>query len=191
MTARSLLPGVARVVVGSTNPVKIAAVHAVFNRCSAVVTVYGVAVVSGVPDQPWGDDQTRAGAAARAHAALATDPSADMGAGLEGGVVRDADGAIRTCAWAAIVDRDGLVSTGGSLAMPLPPAVAALLEQGVELGHAMDQVARTTGTKHGGGAVGLLTAGLISRQGAYEPLVTYALARWLGRSLWELDSSGG
>jgi non-canonical (house-cleaning) NTP pyrophosphatase len=53
----------------------------------------------------------------------------------------------------------------------------------------MDQLARTTGTKHGSGAVGLLTAGLIDRQGAYEPLVTYALSRWLGRALWEADSA--
>jgi inosine/xanthosine triphosphatase len=63
--------------------------------------------------------------------------------------------------------------------------VVALLEQGVELGHAMDQVAMTIGTKHGLGAVGLLTGGLITRQAAYEPLVTYALARWLGRTLWD------
>jgi inosine/xanthosine triphosphatase len=60
-----------------------------------------------------------------------------------------------------------------------------LLERGVELGLAMDEVARTTGTKHGRGAVGLLTAGLIDRQAAYEVLVTYALSRWLGAALWE------
>jgi non-canonical (house-cleaning) NTP pyrophosphatase len=35
------------------------------------------------------------------------------------------------------------------------------------------------GTKHGRGAVGILTAGLIDRQGAYEPMVAYALAPWL------------
>ena len=145
-------------------------------------------MVSGVPDQPWGDLDTRAGAIARARAALATDPAADLGVGLEGGVVREADGSVRSCAWAAIVDRLGEVSAGGSLAMPLPPAVVALLEAGVELGHAMDQVARTSGTKHGAGAVGLLMAGLIDRQGAYEHLVTYALSRWLGAALWEAES---
>lgn len=180
-----LLPDVHRVVVGSTNPVKIDAVRAVLARCTRDLMVCGVAVPSGVPDQPWGDVQTRSGAIARARAALRADSAADLGVGLEGGVVRDEDGAVRTCAWAAVVDRDGALSTGGSLAMLLPPAVVALLEKGVELGHAMDQVAQTTGTKHGGGAVGLLTGGLISRQAAYEPLVTYALARWLGRALWD------
>ncbi len=189
MTGSPLLPDVHRVMVGSTNPVKIAAVRAVLGRCVSDLVVDGVAVPSGVPDQPWGDGETRAGAIARARAALAADPAADLGVGLEGGVVREPDGSVRTCAWAAIVDRAGEVSTGGSLAMPLPPGVVTLLDSGVELGHAMDQVARTTGTKHGRGAVGLLTGGLISRQAAYEPLVTYALARWLGRELWDTGPS--
>ena len=168
---------------------KVDAVRAVLERCCASVTVYGLAVPSGVPDQPWGDHETRVGAIARARAALAADSAADLGVGLEGGVVRsDADGSVSSCAWAAIVDREGIVSVGGSLAMPLPPAVIALLDAGVELGHAMDQVARTTNVKQGRGAVGVLTGGLITRQQAYEPLVTYALSRWIGRALWEADS---
>jgi non-canonical (house-cleaning) NTP pyrophosphatase len=43
----------------------------------------------------------------------------------------------------------------------------------------MDALANVVGTKHGRGAVGILTAGLIDRQGAYEPMVAYALAPWL------------
>jgi inosine/xanthosine triphosphatase len=179
------LSEIRRVIVGSENPVKLAAVRAVVARCSPEAVIVGVAAASGVPDQPWGDAETRAGAAERARRALASDRHADLGVGIEGGVVREPDGGVMSCAWAAIVDRGGVVSVGGSLAMPLPPAVVALLDAGVELGHAMDQVAGTTGTKHGGGAVGLLTAGLISRQDAYEHLVTYALSRWLGRALWE------
>jgi inosine/xanthosine triphosphatase len=187
----TLLPGTTRVVVGSTNPVKVAAVQAVFARCAPGTLAIGMEVASGVPDQPWGDDETRAGALQRALAAIGADPQAQFGVGLEGGVVREASGQVRSCAWAVIVDRAGVVSTGGSLAVPLPPAVAALLDAGMELGPAMDRVARTTGTKHGRGAVGLLTAGLIDRQAAYEPLVTYALSRWLGRELWEQGDRSG
>lgn len=190
MTTSNLLLGVQRVVVGSTNPVKVAAVEAVLARCGDGIVVVGVAVRSGVPDQPWGDAETRAGAETRARAALAADPGAQLGVGVEGGVVRETDGSVRTCAWAAVVDRRGTSCLGGSLAMALPPAVVALLEAGVELGHAMDVVASTVNTKHGAGAVGLLTSGLISRQGAYEPLVTYALSRWIGRALWDADSAG-
>ena len=91
-------------------------------------------------------------------------------------MVEEVDGALRTCAWAAVAAPDGGVHVGGSLAMPLPAAVAARLRAGEELGHAMDALLRTTGTKHAGGAVGVLTAGLVDRQRAYEVILTYALA---------------
>jgi inosine/xanthosine triphosphatase len=188
MTRPALLPGIGTIAVGSLNPVKLAAVTAVVERCADGIQVMGLAVESGVPDQPWGDAETQAGALTRARGALAVCPDADLGIGIEGGVVRETDGTVRTCAWAAVVDRAGVISTGGSLAMPLPPAVVALLEAGVELGHAMDTVAGTTNVKQGRGAVGILTGGLLTRQAAYEPLVTYALARWIGCALWESDS---
>jgi non-canonical (house-cleaning) NTP pyrophosphatase len=68
--------------------------------------------------------------------------------------------------------------------MPLPPDVARLVREGVELGHAMDRVCDASGTKHGAGAVGILTAGLVDRQQAYEVLVAYALAPVLSAPLW-------
>jgi inosine/xanthosine triphosphatase len=171
------------VVVGSTNPVKVAAVRAVILRVAPLAQVTGVAVSSGVPDQPMGDDETQRGARTRAQAALAASEAA-LALGVEGGVVPLPDGRLRTCAWAVAVDRAGREGVGGSLAMPLPAAVAVRVCAGEELGVAMDVVARTSGTKVGRGAVGLLTAGLLDRQGAYEPLVTYALAPWLAPALY-------
>jgi inosine/xanthosine triphosphatase len=176
------------VVVGSTNPVKIAAVNAVVQRVWPNCAVRGVAAESGVPAQPHGDAETQRGALARARAALDAFPDADLGVGLEGGVVVEADGRMRTCAWAAVVDRRGVDGIGGSLAVPLPHTVAERIRAGEELGHAMDAVAQSIGTKFGRGAVGILTAGLIDRQRAYEPLVTYALAPWLAVSYF--DDSG-
>lgn len=166
-----------RVVVGSTNPVKLAAVRAVLARAGSSAAVESVGVASGVRDQPFGDAETIRGATQRARAALAA-TGAHLGVGLEGGVVDD-DGRMMTCAWAVVVGRDGRVGVGGSLAMPLPDRVAALVRAGVELGHAMDQVSGGRDTKHGAGAVGILTAGLVDRQRAYEALVTYALAPFL------------
>lgn len=173
-----------RVAVGSVNPVKVAAVAAVLARCAPDARVDGIAVASGVPDQPWGDAETRRGAEARARAALAA-ADAELAIGLEGGVVRDDDGTVRSCAWAVAVGRDGRIGTGGSLAMPLPPAVVARLEAGEELGPAMDALVGTTGTKHGVGAVGHLTAGLVDRRTAYEVLVAYALVPWLGARFYD------
>ena len=182
MPAIALPLPVARVAVGSRNPVKIAAVRAVLARIAPDAVVDGIAVASSVPDQPWGDEETIRGARTRATAALQAH-DADLAIGLEGGVVQRGD-EVWSCAWAVAVDRAGRAGTGGSLAMPLPPRVAALLRDGMELGHAMDALTGAENTKHREGAVGVLTAGLIDRQGAYEVLVTYALAPWLAAEYW-------
>lgn len=176
------LGAVRRVAVGSANPVKVAAARAVLGRVAPDAEVVGVSVPSGVAEQPWGDDETIRGARARAEGARAA-LDADLGVGFEGGVM-DAPGGLRSCAWAAVVDRAGHAGTGGSLALPLPPSVAALVRGGVELGVAMDRVAGATGTKHGLGAVGILTRGLIDRQRAYEVILTYALAPLLAPEYW-------
>jgi inosine/xanthosine triphosphatase len=178
------LPRLRRVTVGTTNPVKIAAVRAILARVAPSALVSGLAVPSGVPDQPWGDDETIAGARNRARAVLA-ETDAELAIGLEGGVVAQPDGQVRTCAWAVACTRDGREGIGGSLVMPLPASVAERLRRGEELGHAMDAEARVQGTKHGLGAVGILTAGLFDRQQAYEPLVAYALAPWLAASFYD------
>lgn len=185
--SQSSLPWVRSVVVGSTNPAKIAAVRAVIARVAPDATVHAASVASGVPDQPWGDAETRRGAAERARRALEQDvfPDADLGVGIEGGVVLEEDGRLRTCAWAVARTRDGRQGTGGSLSMELPEEVAMLVKQGSELGHAMDIVSKRSHTKHGAGAVGILTAGLIDRQRAYEPLITYALSPFLANAYYE------
>ncbi len=151
-----------RIVVGSSNPVKLAAVRAVLTRVAelssgATYDIHALEVDSGVPAQPIGDEETQRGARNRACAALqATD--AELAVGLEGGVIALGEGRMRTCAWAVVVDRAGREGMGGSLSMPLPRAVAERIDAGEELGYAMDAVAQAVGTKHGRGAVGILTA---------------------------------
>lgn len=174
-------------VVGSTNPVKIGAVRALLERVARGAEVTGVSVPSGVPDQPRGDDETIAGAMARARRARET-MDADLGVGIEGGIVEQADGSMRTCAWAAVVARDGRSGVGGSLAMPLPDVVARGVRDGLELGHAMDRLVGQHDTKRGLGAVGILTDGLVDRQRAYEVLVAYALAPLLTPAHWQSRS---
>ncbi|MBW7932827.1 MAG: inosine/xanthosine triphosphatase [Gemmatimonadaceae bacterium] len=186
------LSNIHRVAVGSTNPVKLAATRAVFQRLEPHTHVDGIAVASGVPDQPIGDEQTITGATNRARAARVT-LDADLGVGIEGGVVETPHG-MRTCAWAVVVTRDGAVHIGGSLSMPLPDAVAALIRRGVELGHAIDQLHGTSNIKHGAGAVGILTEGLVNRMEAYETILAYALAPVLGPTLYTdgtKEGSGG
>ena len=184
-----LLADVRLVAVGSKNPVKIGAARAVLARVAPAARVEGVSVSSTVRAQPWGDDETIRGASSRAAAArLAL--GADLGIGLEGGVVEEEDG-LRTCAWAVVVGPGNQEGRGGSLAMPLPPVVAELVRGGLELGDAMDRVAGTRNVKQAQGAVGLLTMGLIDRQRAYEALIVYALAPFLVPEYWERQGAPG
>ncbi len=176
------------IAVGSKNPVKIGAVRAVLGPLAPAAVITGIDVASTVADQPFGDEETIRGARARAAAArLAL--GADFGVGIEGGVVEESDGTMRTCAWAAIVAADGRSSVGGSLAMPLPQTVAEMIRAGTELGHAMDALVGGHDTKRGAGAVGILTAGLVDRQRAYEVLVTYAAAPFLTPDLFGRKSN--
>jgi inosine/xanthosine triphosphatase len=176
------LQSVRLVAVGSGNPVKIAAVRAVIAPLAPVATIEGVPVASSVRDQPFGDEETIHGARTRAAAARAA-LDADLGVGIEGGCVETLEG-MRTCAWAVIVDRAGKSATGGSLAMPLPRRVARMIRDGHELGHAMDALVAGHNTKQAAGAAGILTAGLVDRQRAYEIIVTYALAPFITPDYW-------
>jgi inosine/xanthosine triphosphatase len=178
------LGSIRSIAVGSTNPVKIRAARAVLGALAPAATIDGIAVPSTVSDQPFGDDETIRGALARASAARDL-LGAELGVGIEGGVVEQSDGSMRTCAWAVIVDAAGRTGVGGSLAIPLPNRVAEMIREGMELGHAMDRVVGEHDTKRGKGAVGILTGGLVDRQRAYEVLVTYAAAPFLTPELFE------
>ena len=77
-----------KVIVASKNPVKIGAASEAFSAVfpGASIDVSGIAVDSGVGDQPDSDAETREGARARALRARDAAPDADFWVGLEGGV---------------------------------------------------------------------------------------------------------
>ena len=168
------MDSIKRIGVGSTNPMKIAAVRTVVTRAFPAAEVIGLSVDSGVSEQPWGDEEARLGARNRARAVLAAAGS-DLGVGLEGGVLETELG-LMTCAWCIIVDREGQIGVGGGVHMRLPPSVAGVLRTGGELGPAMDQLTGQHNTKQAQGAVGILTGGLSDRRSAYGQLVAMALA---------------
>jgi inosine/xanthosine triphosphatase len=160
------------IAVGSTNPIKRAAAEKVLFPIFRGARFINVAVTSGVPDQPMSDDETRHGAYNRAQAALA---DADMGIGLEGGIL-ETDMGMFTCAWCVIIHQDGTTGIGGGSHLQLPDPVAQAVRAGTELGTAMDELTGLTNVKHHAGAIGILTDGLLSRQDAYEVTVRLAAA---------------
>jgi inosine/xanthosine triphosphatase len=169
------------ITVGSTNPVKLGAVTAIVRQVWPDAEVATAAVPSGVPDQPWGDEEIRRGAYNRARAALET-KSADLGIGLEGGLVETAWG-VATLGWvvAYAPDRVGLGVAGGVL---LPTSVVDLIRGGLELGAAMDRLTGVADIKRGPGAIGVLTAGLSDRTSGYAAAVACALSPFLTPHLY-------
>lgn len=165
------------IAVGSTNPVKLAAVtHAVVRVWPGAV-IESVVAESGVRAQPLSDDEAITGATNRAQRAQQAS-NADLGIGLEGSVAESAYGMFVT-GWAAVVDRAGTLGIGGSGRFLLPTPIADGLRNGGELGTLMDQLVRQENTKQRQGAVGILTSGLITRTEALETAVIFALTRFL------------
>jgi len=166
------------IAVGSTNPIKIAAVKAATVLCWPEATYFSAESSSGVSEQPWGDMETRRGAVNRARDALRDAREATLGVGLEGGLSESEFG-VMACAWCAVVDRTGRIGIGGSVNFLLPEVVARRVREGWELGPAMDALSGIPDSKKKMGAVGILTNGLLDRQAAYEHIVKLALAPFL------------
>ncbi|MCA9152848.1 MAG: DUF84 family protein, partial [Planctomycetales bacterium] len=95
-------------------------------------------------------------------------------AAIEGGV-EEAESGMVALAW--IVIRIG-AATGQarSATFPIPAELAQLVRAGIELGYACDQLFGQTNTKQRGGAIGLLTRGLVSRHALYEHAAIMAIS---------------
>ena len=163
--------------VGSTNPAKVAAVREALAKLAPGCAVVPLDVPSGAGSQPFGDGATRAGALERARNAL-TRSSADIAFGLEGGVELDGE-RVWLLSWVAAIDRSGREGYASGLRMLLPPSLAQGLRAGTELGTLVDALFGVTDSKTASGAIGLLTAGAVSRTDAFADLVAMSLAPWI------------
>lgn len=177
-----------RIVISSSNPVKIAASKAAFEAIfpEADMDFACINVASGVSEQPVSDAETRLGATNRMNNARLAQPEADYWVGLEGGL-EWIDHEPFASAWMVVGDISGRQGQARTLTLPLPPAVKQLLLQGLELGDANDRIFATQHSKQAGGAFGLLTGGLMTRQSVYTEALILALLP-LSHPLWESDS---
>ena len=173
-----------KVVVASKNPVKINCTSQAFSKAfpNTILDVQGVSVPSNVSDQPMTDAETLEGAKNRAKNARSAQPDADYWVGIEGGIDQES-GTMEAFAWISIIGKtkEGKARTAS---FDLPEKIRALVNQGVELGHADDMVFERTNSKQGNGAVGILTNGLIDRAAYYEPAVVLSLIPFLNQELY-------
>jgi inosine/xanthosine triphosphatase len=164
------------VVIASRNPVKVGASRDAFKTLfpGDTIEMSSVSVESGVSDQPMSDEETRRGARNRTAYASTAMPDADYWVGMEGGI-EVIDDQLMAFAWMAVKGASGEISEARSVTLPLPPAVRELVESGLELGDANDRVFATVNSKQGGGAYGLLTGGLYTRESVYRQTLIIAL----------------
>jgi len=164
------------VVIASHNPAKIRAVKDAFalQFPGEKIDFLPVSVESGVSDQPLSDQETRFGARNRARYARKQQPGANYWVGLEGGI-ETIDEQLMAFAWMAVMGPAQRIGEARTVTLPLPPAVKALVDQGMELGDANDRVFSTVNSKHQGGAFGLLTNGILTREGVYTEALVIAL----------------
>lgn len=173
-----------KIAVASRNPVKIYAVKAAFEKQfpGLAMEIIPLSVASGVSDQPMSDAETRRGAANRVANAKIAKSGAEYWVGLEGGL-ETFDGRLVAFAWMAIEGPGGRFSEARSASLPLPPGVQKLVENGLELGEANDRIFSTVNSKQGGGAFGLLTNGLYTRESIYTQTLIFALIPFV-HELW-------
>jgi len=165
-----------RIVIASANPVKINATKIAFEQVFTDDTfeAVGVAVPSGVSDQPMTSSETLQGALNRADNAKMQASDADYWVGIEGGI-EDTDIGMQCFAWVVILGSGERIGRGQTAIFYLPVEVAQLVRQGVELGHADDQVFGRENSKQKNGAIGLLTDDAVDRTSYYVQAVVMAL----------------
>ncbi len=177
-----------KVIVGSRNPVKVRAVATALELYypNAQIDCQGVDAPSQVPEQPINSQQTRDGAINRLRFCQ-QQHQADFYAAIEGGVDLFEDGPA-TFAYVAVANSQQL-AVGRSANMPLPSSVFQALEQGEELGPLMDQLFNTTNIKQKGGAIGLLTNGLASREDNYVHALILTLVKFAHAPMFEPNAN--
>ena len=164
-----------KIIIASTNPVKIEAARQGFRRMfpDSELTFEGISVPSGVSHQPMSRTETLEGAANRARNAAEKCPDNDFTIGIEGGCEEE-NGRLQVFAW-AVVQSGGKIGRAMTGIFYLPDEVAQLIHQGMELGDADDAVFGRSNSKQANGSIGLLTDDALTRTEYYVQAVIMAL----------------
>ena len=161
-----------KVIVGSKNPTKVNAVKAVFPEDSVIA----VSVPSNVSAQPTSDRETRKGAIQRALACV-RDHHADIGIGLEGGVMF-LDEELYLCNWGALVTEDEKVFTASGDRIKLPDEFIAPIQKGVELSDIIDDYTTKKDVRSHEGTIGIFTNNQVTRQALFQHIMLLLKGQW-------------
>jgi inosine/xanthosine triphosphatase len=168
------MDGVMKIIIGSNNPAKIAAVKNAFHYQQT--EFLSLDISSGVREQPFSDDETIRGAINRAVGALEMG-NGDIGIGLEGGVQESAQGLL-LCNWGALASKEKPPIIAGGARFLLPLEIADRLRAGEELGPVMDDYAKKANVRKNEGAVGIFTNGLINRSEMFSHIMNLLVGQY-------------
>jgi inosine/xanthosine triphosphatase len=166
-----------KVIVASTNPVKIEVARQAFLQVfpHEDPKIIGVSSDSGVPDQPF-DDQVLRGAQNRLKNIVETHPQADYWISQEDGLYHEG-GRLFNRAWILVRDRDGAICKSSTASFYTPTKITEYVMSGDELGTASDKFFHTLNSKQKGGAIAMLTGGFMDRTAYYLDSAIIALCQ--------------
>lgn len=147
--------------IGSMNRAKVEAATKVISVYYPKAEIQRTESESGVNAQPIGDEETIEGAINRATFIQKNYPEA-IAIGLEGGV-RMIGEDMYICNWGALSLPNGQIITAGGAQIRLPNELAEEIKNGKELGPVIESYFNEKGLRQKEGAMGILTAGLITR----------------------------
>ena len=161
-----------QVIVATTNPAKIQAILAAFDQIFGEGSCHidAISVDTGVPEQPFGSEETRAGARNRLANARQVKSEADFWVAIEAGIDEGA-----TFSWVVIESRDQR-GEARSATLPLPEAILEQVRAGEALGPVMSKYTGIDKIGNKEGAIGVFTAGALTRSSVYHQAVVLALS---------------
>ena len=159
---------------------------------NAPFEVVGAEVETGVRHTPLSRSELMGGARHRAEELVKRAEEKklpwDYFVGLEGGLDVLSNGGSRSVFlqnWAFVADRNGNGAYGQSGSILLPEILARqVVDEGIELGVAIDAFAGGHGIRDAQGAWGVLTRNMITRQDAFRTAVINAFAPFFNAALY-------
>lgn len=161
-----------QIVSATSNPAKIQAILQAFNQIFGEDSCHidAVSVESGVPEQPFGSEETRAGARNRIANARRLRPDADFWVAIEAGIDDDS-----TFSWVAIETHERRAEAR-SATLPLPDVILEKVRAGEALGSVMSRYTGIDDIGRKEGAIGIFTKGILTRTSVYHQAVLLALS---------------
>ncbi|GIN73057.1 NTPase [Bacillus sp. J14TS2] len=169
-----------KIAVGSRNKAKLTAVENVLQATEIAFDIYPIDAPSEVSSMPFSDEETMKGAMNRAEYCV-RQQDIELGIGLEGGVTETPAG-LFLINWGALAVRDQETLVAGGARIKLPEEIAVRLRNGEELGPVMDDFCQRENIRHGEGAIGVFTNGMVTR----DLMFTHIMKLLVGQYQYQL-----